>query len=178
MLEVVRSRLENLVDVLRQLVTKLRFSLELKVEQREMLNSLLDGSDVLDVLPTGYGKSLIFQLLVLVGKEERRKPSAVLVICPLKSIIDDQIGEAEGLGIRAVAINDVSSDDLRSDKFQLIFGSAESVLEKRVLDVLKEPNSTYPHIAPSEIACSIGNIDLHAPFETFSLDYTLFSECW
>ena len=106
MVEVVRSRSEILVDVLRQLATKLRFSLELKVEQRETLNSLLDGSDVLAVLPTGYGKSLIFQLLVLVGKEERRKPSAVLVICPLKSIIDNQIGEAEGLGIRVVAIND------------------------------------------------------------------------
>ena len=36
------------------------------------------------------------QLLVLVGKEERRRPVAVLVICPL--IIDHQIGEAEGFG--------------------------------------------------------------------------------
>ena len=53
------------------------------------------------------------QLLVLVGKEERRRPAAVLVICPLKSIIDNQIGEAEGLGIRAVTINDVSSDYCR-----------------------------------------------------------------
>ena len=78
--EVVRSRSDILADVSRQLATKLRFSLELKVEQREALNSLLDGSDVLAVLPTGYGKSLIFQLLVLVGKEERRKLSAVLVI--------------------------------------------------------------------------------------------------
>ena len=136
MAEVVRSRSEILVDVLRQLATKLRFSLELKVEQRETLNSLLDGSDVLAVLPTGYGKSLIFQLLVLVGKEERR-PAAVLVICPLKSIIDHQIEEAEGLRIGAVAINDVSSDYLRSGKLQL-FGSAESasVLEKIVLYVL------------------------------------------
>ena len=109
--------------------------MELKVEEREALNSLLDGSDVLAVLPTGYEKSLIFQLLVLVGKEERRRPAAVLVICPLKSIIDNQIGEAEGLGIRAVAINDVSSGYLRSGKLQL-FGSAESVLERRVLHVL------------------------------------------
>ena len=103
-----------LMDVLRRLSTKLRFSLKLKVEQCEALNSLLDGSDVLAVLATGHGKSLIFQLLVLVGKEERRRPAAVLVICPLKSIIDNQIGEAEGLEIRAVTINNVSSDYLRS----------------------------------------------------------------
>ena len=75
------------------------------------------------------------QLLVLVGKEEKRRPAAVLVICPLKSIIDHQIEEAEGLRIGAVAINDVSSDYLRSGKLHL-FGSAESVLEKRVLYVL------------------------------------------
>ena len=75
------------------------------------------------------------QLLVVVGKEERRRPAAVLVICPLKSIKDNQIGEAEGLGIRAVTINDVSSDYCRYGKLQL-FGWAESVLEKRVLDVL------------------------------------------
>ena len=123
------------MDILRLLLTKLRFSLEVKVEQREALNSLLDGSDVLSVLLTGYGKNLIFQFLVLVGKEERRRPAAVLVICPLKSIIDHQIGEAEGLGIRAVVMNDVSSDYFRSAKLQL-FGSAERVLEKRVLDVL------------------------------------------
>ena len=113
--EINMAETDVLMDVLRRFESiKLRFSLELKVEQREALNSLLDGSDVLAVLPTGYGKSLIFQLLVLVGKEERRRPAAVLVICPLKSIIDNQIGEAEGLGIRAVAINDVSSDYFRS----------------------------------------------------------------
>ena len=91
------------------------------------------------MLPTGYGKTSDFmQLLVLVGKEERRRP----VICPLKSIIDHQIGEAEGLGIRAVTINDVSSDYLRSSKFQL-FESAESVLEKRVLHVLYLKDGVY-----------------------------------
>ena len=45
--------LESVVD---------RFSLELKVESRGALNSLLDGSEVLAVLATGYGKrSYIFK---------------------------------------------------------------------------------------------------------------------
>ena len=76
--EINMAETEILMDVLRQLSTKPRFSLELKVEQREALNSWLDGSDVLAVLPTGYGKSLIFQLLVLVGKKETSRSSCDL----------------------------------------------------------------------------------------------------
>ena len=36
-----------------------------KVEQKEDVESLLRGKDVSGVLPTGFGKSLIFQLFVL-----------------------------------------------------------------------------------------------------------------
>ena len=38
----------------------------LKAEQKEAVESLLRGKDVFGVLPTGFGKSLIFQLFVLV----------------------------------------------------------------------------------------------------------------
>ena len=68
------------------------------------------------------------QLLVLVGKEERRRPVAVLVICPL--IIDHQIGKAEGLGNQ--------SSRYRSQ----LFGLAERVLEKRVLARRMESTSS------------------------------------
>ena len=37
----------------------------LKEEQKEAVESLLRGKDVFGVLPTGFGKSLIFQLFVL-----------------------------------------------------------------------------------------------------------------
>ena len=37
----------------------------LKAEQKEAVEKLLRGKDVFDVLPTSFGKSLIFQLFVL-----------------------------------------------------------------------------------------------------------------
>ena len=37
----------------------------LKSEQKKAVESLLKGGDVFGVLPTGFGKSLIFQLFVL-----------------------------------------------------------------------------------------------------------------
>ena len=62
------------------------FSRELRQEQKSCIKQLFTGEDVLAVLPTGFGKSMIFQLLALMKKD-----SVILVICPLKSIVNDQI---------------------------------------------------------------------------------------
>lgn len=42
------------------------------------------------VLPTGAGKSLCYQLPALLYA--RRSPCLTLVICPLLSLMDDQVG--------------------------------------------------------------------------------------
>ena len=56
--------------------------------------------DSVAVLPTGFGKSLTFQLLVLLENRNRKGHTAsVLVICPLTSIINDQILEVESTGL-------------------------------------------------------------------------------
>ena len=67
------------------------FSRELRQEQKSSVKQLFTGN-VLAVLPTGFGKSMIFQLLALTKKD-----SVILVICPLKSIVNDQIKETSFL---------------------------------------------------------------------------------
>ena len=69
----------------------------LKREQKEAVANLMDGKDVLTVLPTGFGKSLIYQSFVLAKEMEESsagcssiRPSC-LVIVPLRSIIEEQI---------------------------------------------------------------------------------------
>ncbi|XP_015758777.1 PREDICTED: ATP-dependent DNA helicase RecQ-like [Acropora digitifera] len=60
--------------LLRKAVDKLCDSTaSLKVEQRDAVVSLLDGHDVLAVLPTGFGKSLIFQAFILAAEMERER---------------------------------------------------------------------------------------------------------
>ena len=49
------------------------FTASLKVEQRDAVASLLDGHDVLAVLPTGFAKSLIFQAFVIAAEMERER---------------------------------------------------------------------------------------------------------
>ena len=66
----------------------------LKDEQRKAVK------DLVAVLPTGFGKSLTFQLLVLLEKRNRKGHTAsVPVIFPLTSIINDQILEVESVGL-------------------------------------------------------------------------------
>ena len=54
----------------------------------------------------------------------------MLVVCSLKSIIEDQIAEVKTMGIPAASSVDISEDELCAAKFQLIFGSADTVLER------------------------------------------------
>jgi superfamily II DNA or RNA helicase len=62
--------------------------LVLKREQTLAIECLLEGRDVLAVLPTGIGKSF------LLAEDIRRVcsiPTSILVIVPLRSIIDEQL---------------------------------------------------------------------------------------
>ena len=57
----------------------------LKAEQREALESLISGRDVIAILPTGFGKSLIFQLFCEV-KLASNPNTCILVVAPLNSL--------------------------------------------------------------------------------------------
>ena len=87
----------------------LKFNLELKPEQHNAILSLLKRHDVFAVLPTGYGKSLIFQLFAFAASLEMEEKQTVL-----KSIIEDQITEAQSMGILAASAADVSNDELQT----------------------------------------------------------------
>lgn len=72
----------------------------LKPKQVQCLEYLLQGFDVLSILPTGFGKSLLFQLLpdLLSVKSSQ---NIVIVACPLSSIAEDQISALNLIGIPA-----------------------------------------------------------------------------
>ena len=58
----------------------------LKAEQELAVKSMLEGKDVLAVLPTGFGgKSMIFTVFGIAKKNIIKSPVSVLIICPLKS---------------------------------------------------------------------------------------------
>ena len=65
----------------------------LKPEQETAVSELVHGRDVMAVLPTGFGKSMIFTVFALARQELSTTctRTCIIVILPLKSIIDDQI---------------------------------------------------------------------------------------
>ena len=85
--------------------------------------------------------SVIFQLLVQVKEILSGKTACVIVVCPLKSIVLDQMTEASSMGLTAVSLSEASLQDVESGKYQLIFASAEEILEKSFLDRLKKSNT-------------------------------------
>lgn len=77
--------------------------------QEELVRAVLDGRDVLAVMPTGSGKSLGFQLPATV------LPGLTLVVSPLIALMKDQVDELNRRGIRAGAIHSSMGADARRD---------------------------------------------------------------
>ena len=65
----------------------LKYPLTLRPEPRQAVEALLQGKDVLAILQTGYGKSMIFQVYVAGAVLKVKKHQTVLVVCPLGCII-------------------------------------------------------------------------------------------
>lgn len=118
----------------------------LKNEQKEAICSLLRGKDVFAVLPTGFGKSLIYQLFLaakaklIQQSETAEEPRQILVISPLKSIIQDQIKCSEFCRLKSVELDleTATLDSIRSGKYEVIYAAAEQVLHDKFLSILKD----------------------------------------
>ena len=70
------------------------------------MNCLLEGRNVFAVIPTGFGKSFIFQLFSTEGLHPN---SVILVICPFKSLVEDQIKVRQYLGLTCASLQDVNN---------------------------------------------------------------------
>ena len=63
------------------------------------------GKDVFSIMPTGFGKSLIYQLFPRLAKAALiLENSTIIVVSPLISIMRDQVEQLKKLGFSAAAI--------------------------------------------------------------------------
>jgi ATP-dependent DNA helicase RecQ len=131
---------------------------ELKERQFELLVKILNQESVLGILPTSYGKSLVFQLYALLI------PRTTLVICPLRSLIRDQIQNLQRQGLLCAESitsydnrsgKDKKYEDLQGHNYRLLYISPERLREKEFYCQIKSTleNSPVGAIVVDEAHC-------------------------
>ncbi|MDQ5903486.1 MAG: ATP-dependent helicase RecQ, partial [Pseudomonadota bacterium] len=121
---------------------------ELKPQQIELLQRTLHGQDAIGILPTGFGKSLVFQLYALLS------PRVTLVISPLKALIQDQVGALRRLGwtcVDSILSTDTTeqrhrrlADLFHGQSYRLFYIAPERLQIKRFYDELRASLSDTP----------------------------------
>ena len=98
--------------------------------QEEIVRAVLDGENVMAVMPTGSGKSLCFQLPALV------RPGLTLVVSPLIALMRDQVQALTAAGVSAGSLN----------------SSNEPTENARVLGLLRRGELRLLYVAPERLA--------------------------
>ena len=82
--------------------------------QEEGVDAIMSGQDLLMILPTGGGKSLVFQLPTLL------KDGVSIVISPLIALMQDQVASLKAQNIKAEMISSAQSqEDIEEILYQL-----------------------------------------------------------
>ncbi|MEM6679403.1 MAG: RecQ family ATP-dependent DNA helicase, partial [Pseudomonadota bacterium] len=82
--------------------------------QREIVEAMGVGEEVLAIMPTGGGKSLCYQLPAITAE------GITLVISPLLALMEDQVSALRAAGVEAGALTSATPDDERERIFDAI----------------------------------------------------------
>lgn len=100
---------------------------EFRAGQKEVVEAILRGEDVVALMPTGGGKSLCYQLPAILSEK------VTVVISPLIALMKDQVDSLGARGIAATFINSSLEQseikkriaDLRSGKIKILYAAPE-----------------------------------------------------
>jgi ATP-dependent DNA helicase RecQ len=109
-----------------------------RLHQEGIIETLLEGGDVLALMPTGGGKSLCYQIPALV------RPGTGIVVSPLIALMQDQVAALEEAGVRAAFLNstqdwraqDAIERRLASGELDLLYVAPERLVQDRTLSLL------------------------------------------
>lgn len=148
-LEIARKNLHNFKSVVDELGNRFLKIKALHEQQLDAMKSFLFGQHVMVNAPTGFGKSLIFQMLPYVVDsltESQLGTCTMVVVCPLVSLMIDQVNSLKSKGINAcyLTAQTMLSDIITENGTvipSLIFCSPEGYLSSSTWrKLLNDPN--------------------------------------
>lgn len=121
--------------------------------QEEIIQAVVEGKDVMALLPTGGGKSLCYQVPTMM------LDGICIVVAPLIALMQDQVSNLEKRGIKAAMLSSKLSkgevniifDNLHFGNYKFLYLSPEKLQSKDILDRIK--NLPVSLIAVDEAHC-------------------------
>jgi ATP-dependent DNA helicase RecQ len=126
---------------------------EFRPLQAEAMVSIANGTDTMVVLPTGGGKSLCYQAPAV------SLDGLAVVVCPLISLMKDQVDALEECGVSAARIDSsmtvVERQDviakIKQKELKLLYASPERLAMDSFIELLQDSNLSF--IAVDEAHC-------------------------
>lgn len=121
--------------------------------QEEIIREILNGNDVLTIMPTGGGKSICYQVPALI------LDGITLVISPLISLMKDQVDNINNLGINSAYINSSLSsieinnilDAAARNEIKILYVAPERLESQAFLELIASINISM--VAIDEAHC-------------------------
>src|SRR5579872_4089222 len=117
---------------------------EFRPGQEEIVRAVLQGENVLAVMPTGSGKSLCYQLPAIA------RPGLTVVVSPLIALMRDQVRALTAAGVAAGSLNSGNEpaenarvlDLLRRRELRLLYLAPERLARPDTVEMLADTNIT------------------------------------
>ncbi|OUS23804.1 ATP-dependent DNA helicase RecQ [Gammaproteobacteria bacterium 45_16_T64] len=110
--------------------------------QKDIIDTVTQGGDALVLMPTGGGKSLCYQIPMLL------RQGVGIVISPLIALMEDQVSALTQLGVRARYLNSMLSREeayhteqaVLEGNLDVLYVAPERLLQPRTIALLKQAN--------------------------------------
>lgn len=108
--------------------------------QKEIVESIIRGNDIVALMPTGGGKSLCYQLPAILSDK------LTVVISPLIALMKDQVDNLNARGINASFINssikaseiEKRIKEIKEGKIKILYIAPERLANKGFVEIFKE----------------------------------------
>jgi ATP-dependent DNA helicase RecQ len=128
------------MDAAKKILSKTFGYSQFRLNQEEIVESLIDGRDVLALMPTGGGKSLCYQIPAMV------RPGVGIVVSPLIALMQDQVDALRLVGVNAAFMNSsLNAGEVRdvekslfAGELDLLYVAPERLLTDQFLNLLNQ----------------------------------------